>query len=45
MPAGFTQTAFMQDQTEQALLAELAERAGIVADYYDIAGTSPLHLR
>jgi 4-alpha-glucanotransferase len=38
MPAGFTQTAFMQDQTEQSLLAELAERAGIVADYYDIAG-------
>ena len=38
MPVGFTQTAFMQDQTEQSLLAELAERAGIVADYYDIAG-------
>ena len=32
----------MQDQTEQALLAGLAERVGIVADYYDIAGT--LHL-
>ena len=32
----------MQDQTEQALLATLAERAGIAADYYDIAGT--LHL-
>lgn len=32
----------MQDQTEQALLARLAERVGIVADYYDIAGT--LHL-
>ena len=29
----------MQDQTEQALLATLAERAGIAADYYDIAGT------
>lgn len=32
----------MQDQTEQALLARLAERVGIVADYHDIAGT--LHL-
>jgi 4-alpha-glucanotransferase len=32
----------MQDQTEQSLLAKLAERAGIAADYYDIAGT--LHL-
>jgi 4-alpha-glucanotransferase len=32
----------MQDQTEQTLLAKLAERAGIAADYYDIAGT--LHL-
>ena len=32
----------MQDQTEQTLLAALAERVGIVADYYDIAGT--LHL-
>ncbi len=42
MPAGFTQTAFMQDQTEHTLLAELAERAGIAADYYDIAGT--IHL-
>ena len=42
MPTGFTQTALMQDQTEQTLLAELAERAGIVADYYDIAGN--LHL-
>jgi len=29
----------MQDQTEQALLAQLAERAGIAKDYYDIAGT------
>src|ERR1043165_3976142 len=29
----------MQDQTEQALLAQLAERAGITKDYYDIAGT------
>jgi 4-alpha-glucanotransferase len=29
----------MQDQTEQALLARLAERVGIAADYYDIAGT------
>ena len=38
MPMAFTQTAFMQDQTEQSLLAELAERAGIAADYYDIAG-------
>ncbi len=38
MPMGFTQTAFMQDQTEQTLLAELAERAGIATDYYDIAG-------
>jgi 4-alpha-glucanotransferase len=32
----------MQDQTEQTLLATLAERAGIVADYHDIAGD--LHL-
>ncbi len=32
----------MQDQTEQTLLAKLAERAGIVNDYHDIAGT--LHL-
>jgi len=32
----------MQDQTEQTLLAKLAERAGIAADYYDIAGI--LHL-
>jgi 4-alpha-glucanotransferase len=32
----------MQDQTEQSLLAKLAERAGIAAEYYDIAGT--LHL-
>jgi 4-alpha-glucanotransferase len=32
----------MQDQTEQTLLARLAERVGIVADYHDIAGT--LHL-
>ena len=38
MPMAFTQTAFMQDQTEHTLLAELAERAGIAADYYDIAG-------
>jgi 4-alpha-glucanotransferase len=29
----------MQDQTEQTLLATLAERAGIAANYYDIAGT------
>ncbi|MEP6932580.1 MAG: 4-alpha-glucanotransferase [Nitrospirota bacterium] len=29
----------MQDQTEQTLLARLAERAGIATDYYDIAGT------
>jgi 4-alpha-glucanotransferase len=29
----------MQDQAEQALLARLAERVGIAADYYDIAGT------
>lgn len=28
----------MQDQTEQTLLTRLAERAGIVVDYYDIAG-------
>ncbi|HKQ33952.1 MAG TPA: 4-alpha-glucanotransferase [Nitrospiraceae bacterium] len=28
----------MHDQTEHTLLAELAERAGIAADYYDIAG-------
>ncbi|TKB71882.1 MAG: 4-alpha-glucanotransferase [Nitrospira sp.] len=28
----------MQDETEQTLLVRLAERAGIVADYYDIAG-------
>ena len=32
----------MQDQTEQTLLATLAERVGIAADYYDIAGN--LHL-
>jgi len=32
----------MQDQTEQTLLTKLAERAGIAADYYDIAGI--LHL-
>ncbi|MEP6957152.1 MAG: 4-alpha-glucanotransferase [Nitrospirota bacterium] len=32
----------MQDQTEQALLATLAERVGIAADYHDIAGN--LHL-
>ena len=32
----------MQDQTEQTLLAKLAERAGIANDYHDIAGT--LHL-
>ena len=32
----------MQDQTEQSLLAKLAERAGIATDYYDIAGN--LHL-
>ncbi|TLY18764.1 MAG: 4-alpha-glucanotransferase, partial [Nitrospirae bacterium] len=42
MRAVFTQTPFMQDQTEQSLLARLAERAGIVADYHDIAGN--LHL-
>ena len=42
MQAGFTQTAFMQDQTEPTLLAELAERAGIATDYHDIAGN--LHL-
>jgi 4-alpha-glucanotransferase len=29
----------MQDETEQPLLATLADRAGIAADYYDIAGT------
>ena len=28
----------MQDETEQTLLVRLAERAGIVVDYYDIAG-------
>jgi 4-alpha-glucanotransferase len=28
----------MHDQTEHTLLAELAERAGIAADYHDIAG-------
>ena len=28
----------MQDQTEQTLLAKLADRAGIATDYYDIAG-------
>src|SRR5438552_16204451 len=42
MRAVFTQTPFMQDQTEQSLLARLAERVGIVADYHDIAGN--LHL-
>ena len=35
---GFAQTAVMQNHTEQTLLVELAERAGIAADYYDIAG-------
>lgn len=29
----------MQDQTEQTLLAKLAECAGIATDYHDIAGT------
>ncbi len=29
----------MHELTEQALLARLAERAGIATDYYDIAGT------
>lgn len=29
----------MQNQTEQALLATLAERVGIASDYHDIAGT------
>ena len=29
----------MQDQTEQTLLATLAEHVGIAADYHDIAGT------
>jgi 4-alpha-glucanotransferase len=29
----------MHELTEQALLAKLAERAGIATDYYDIAGT------
>jgi len=29
----------MQDQTEQTLLAKLAERAGIANNYHDIAGT------
>ncbi len=29
----------MQDQTEQILLATLAQRAGIANDYHDIAGT------
>ena len=29
----------MQDQTEQTLLATLAQRAGIANNYYDIAGT------
>ncbi|HSL02083.1 MAG TPA: 4-alpha-glucanotransferase [Nitrospiraceae bacterium] len=32
----------MHDQTEQTLLARLAERTGIATDYHDIAGT--LHL-
>jgi len=32
----------MFDQTEQALLATLAERAGIATDYYDIAGNRHL---
>jgi 4-alpha-glucanotransferase len=32
----------MQDQTEQTLLAKLAERAGIANDYHDISGA--LHL-
>jgi 4-alpha-glucanotransferase len=32
----------MHELTEQALLARLAERAGIATDYYDIAGT--LHI-
>jgi len=34
----------MQDQTEQSLLAKLAERAGIAADYHDIAGNLHLNL-
>ena len=38
MPIGFAQTAVMQDQMEHTLLTELAGRAGIAADYYDIAG-------
>lgn len=32
----------MLDQTEQTLLATLAERAGIATDYYDIAGNRHL---
>jgi 4-alpha-glucanotransferase len=35
----FTQTLAMPDQTEESLLATLAERAGIAAEYYDINGT------
>ncbi len=45
MPVVFTQIPFMHDQTEQTLLAKLAEHAGIATDYHDIAGnlcTSPL---
>jgi 4-alpha-glucanotransferase len=38
MPQAFSQTALMQDQTEQILLARLAQLAGIANDYYDIAG-------
>jgi 4-alpha-glucanotransferase len=34
----FTQTLDLMDDTEQTLLAALAERAGIAADYYDISG-------
>ncbi|MGQ0812437.1 MAG: 4-alpha-glucanotransferase [Nitrospiraceae bacterium] len=36
--AVFTQTSLMRDATEMELLDHLSERAGIAADYYDIAG-------
>ena len=42
MPIGFTQTAFMQDQTEQTLLAELAELASRLTITISLAtSTSP----
>lgn len=39
MPTPFTQTQPMYEQPETELLRLLAERAGIAAEYHDIAGT------